>query len=229
MIQNNDGNFSLSQNGLLLLISEVDELFTKQYREVTGTDFDKRLLNIYNEIVNNFMSKVEDDNLWADMPIYLSSYKFKDKSPFGEVVLRLTQYLGFYKKILTDKGLIRKVITHRDFQNFGHSEGESKGYNSDTPQTTLDNFEDSIKFASALNKNEDETDTNSHGLSNLTVDSNSWEEAEKNLKLIFYNDLVTYVRSIPRLIYREYSLDTMPADAIVEETFKYFRDMYERR
>lgn len=226
--QNNTGNYSLSQAGLLALIQEVDALFTSQYKSGTGVN-DYRLTNIYTEIVSHFVVNTKADNYWADMPIFVSSYSWKDKTPFGETILRLTQYLGFYKKILTDKGLARSVITHREYDNRGNSDGTTKSYNSETPQISLDNFDDAIKYASNLAKNEDLTHSRTYGDSDLTVSSKSWDEEEKNLKYLFYNDLCDYMRQIPRYIYSEYSLDTAPADFIVEETFKYFKDMYERR
>ena len=93
----------------------------------------------------------------------------------------------------------------------------------------MDNFDDAIKYASNLQKNTDHVETSNSGESDLSVSSKSWDEEEKNLKYIFYNDLCDYIRQIPRLIYSKYSLDSMPSIDLVEETFKYFKDMYERR
>lgn len=232
MTENNVGNYALDQNGLKALIEEVDYLFTKSYRETTGSsDNDKRLTNIYLDIINHYTSTSEtgvNENYWKDMPIYVSSYNYRLKAPFGEVILRLTQYLGFYKKILTDKGLARSVVTHRDYRNAGHSEGTNKNTNSETPQIETD-FDDIIKYASSLTKNEDETESSTWGDSDLSVESKSWEEEEKNLKLVFYNDLCDYIKRIPQWLYSQYALDCLPAKAIVEETFKYFKELYERR
>lgn len=230
LTQNNVGDYKIDSEGMYALIDAVDLLYTKTYRTVEeGQQGDKTIHNLFKEICDNFLTTVEANNLWADMPIWVSSYEWKNKAHFSEIILRLTQYLGFYKRILTDNGLARSVVTHRDYSDAGHTSGTNKGYNSETPQTQLENFDDAIKFASSLNKNEDVSDSTRNGQSNLTVDSKSWEEAEKNLKLIFYNDLCDYIKRIPQMLYREYSLSTMPFDAIVEETFKYFRDMYERR
>lgn len=226
--QNNTGNYSLSQAGLVSLIEEVDALFTSQYDSTEGAN-DNRLKNLYNEIITHFVTNTTADNYWADMPIFVSSWNWKDKYPFGLLVLRLTQYLGFYKKILTDNGLARSVVTHREFSNSGESDGTNRAYETETPQIELENFEEGIKYASALNKNVDHSESSSSGDSDLTVSSKSWDEEEKNMKLVFYNDLCDFVREIPQWIYSQYAIDSLPSDEIVRETFNYFKDMYERR
>ena len=226
--ENNVGNYSVNNLSIYQLISQVDELFTKQCLGEETTNLN-RLKLLYDEITSHFLVNTEDDNYWADMPIFVSSYNFKNKSYFAELLLRLTQYLGFYKRILTDKGLARSVVTHREYSNSGESDGTNKGYDSKTPRLNLDNFDDAIKYASSLAKNEDHTESSTSGESDLTVSSKSWEEEEKNLKYIFYNDLCDFVKKMPQWIYAQYSLDSMPAYDIVKETFKYFKDMYERR
>ena len=228
MLENNAGNFAFQTQGMTDLITEVDALFTATYSEVYGAN-DHRLLYIYNEIADYYLTNNETYNYWADMPIYVSSYRFKDKTPFGELNLRLTQYLGFYKKILTDKGLARSVTTHREYSNEGESDGNNKNFNSETPQINIDNFDDAIKFASNLAKNEDHTESSTSGESDLSVTSKSWEEAEKNMKYIFYNDLCDFLRKIPQWLYSQYALDSMPTPDLVKETFNYFKDIYERR
>lgn len=228
MQENNTGNYSLTQAGIISLIEEVDLLFSQSVGDENSTNLN-RIKNIYTEITSHFTNPTEADNYWADMPIFVSSWNWKDKSIFGETILRLTQYLGFYKKILTDKGLARSVVTHREYSNSGESDGTNKNFNSETPRITLDNFDDAIKYASNLAKNVDHTESSTEGESDLGVTSKSWEEEEKNLKYIFYNDLCDYIRKIPHWIYSQYALDTAPQDYIREETFKYFKDMYERR
>ena len=225
--ENNVGDYSVDSLGIYALITEVDNLFTYQCNP-DATNYN-RIKRLYEEIVDHFLTNVEADNYWADMPIFISSYKFKDKSPFGELLLRLTQYLGFYKRILTDEGLARSVVTHREYSNTGESDGNNKNYNSETPQITLNNFDDAIKYASNLSKNEDHTESSTSGDSDLSVKSKSWDEEEKNLKYIFYNDLCDFIRKMPQWIYAQYSLDSMPSYDIVKETFNYFKDMYERR
>lgn len=229
LTENNVGNYAINQLGISNLITEVDDLFTRTYKDGDSSVNDNRLKLIFDEITSHFVTNVEDDNYWADMPIFVSSYSWRDKSIFGLIVLRLTQYLGFYKKILTDKGLARSVITHREYSNEGESDGNNKAYNSETPQINIANFDDAIKYASNLAKNEDHNESSTSGESDLSVSSKSWDEEEKNLKYLFYNDLCDFIRDIPKYIYSEYSLDTAPADFIVKETFKYFKDMYERR
>lgn len=229
MTENNTGNYALNQTGLVNLIHEVDQLFSESYKDGETITNDNRLYNIYNEITSHFTTVTEADNYWKDLPIFVSSYNWRDKSVFGETVLRLTQYLGFYKKILTDKGIARSVVTHREYSNEGESDGTNRGYNSETPRITLDNFDDAIKYASNLQKNTDHTESSTSGDSDLTVSSKSWDEEEKNLKYMFYNDLCDFIRQIPMYIYSKYSLDSMPAMDIREEVFNYFKDLYERR
>ena len=228
MTENNVGVYSLSQSGLVALFGEVDLLFSQLVEGEESANLN-RLTSIYTEIINHFTTTTEADNYWADMPIYVSSYNWRNKSVFGKTILRLTQYLGFYKKLLTDNGLARSVVTHRTYSNEGESDGTNKGYDSKTPQINIANFDDAIKFASSLNKNEDHTESSTSGESALTVTSKSWEEEERNLKYLFYNDLCDYITQIPDWIYSEYALDSMPQDEIRIQTFKYFKDMYERR
>ena len=225
--ENNVGDYSVNSLGIYALITEVDDLFTKACNPDANNY--NRLKNIYDEITSHFLTNTEEDNYWADIPIFVSSYRFKDKRPFGELVLRLTQYLGFYKRVLTDKGLTRSVVTHREYSNQGESSGENKNFNSETPQITLDNFDDAIKYASNLAKNEDSTSSSNSGNSDLTVESKSWDEEEKNLKYIFYNDICDFMNKMPQWIYSQYALDSMPAYDIVKETFNYFKDLYARR
>lgn len=271
--ENNTGVYALNQQGLIDLMSEVDLLFSKS---VLGNDSSvnlNKLSNIYAEIVFHLVTNTKADNYWADMPIFVSSWNWKNKTPFGVLVLRLTQYLGFYKKILTDNGLARSVVTHRTFAN-GNTVSENgsntrntssttqklssdtlseldKNIISKTPQASLASFDDMINYVSEATKN-DKSSTlgrtesgndaiadsessqksvagNSQGVSDLDVTSKSWDEEEKNMKLVFYNDLCDYIRQIPQWIYSQYSLDSMPSDEIVRQTFEYFRAMYERR
>ena len=229
MTENNTGDYSLQNPALRTLITEVDALFTSTYNSSEGAN-DHRLKNLYDEIIQRYTTAISNLNYWADMPIYVSSYRFKDKTPFGELLLRLTQYLGFYKKILTDNGLARSVVTHREYSNEGEFDGTNKDVNAETPQMIITDFEDAIKhYASDIKKNTDHTESSTSGESDLTVESKSWEEEEKNLKYIFYNDLCDFIRKIPQWLYSQYALDSMPSFDIVKETFNYFKDMYERR
>lgn len=228
MTENNTGVYSLTQQGLITLIQEVDDLFSQTYKD-EGEPNDLRLYNIYNEITSHFTTVNESNNYWADMVIPVSSWTWRDKSIFGKLILRLTQYLGFYKKLLTDKGLARSVVTHRSYSNEGESDGDNRGFISETPRITLDNFEDAIKYASNLQKNTDHTESSTSGESDLTVTSKSYDEEERNMKYIFYNDLCDFIREIPSWLYKEYSLDSMPQDLIRRYYMEYFKDMYERR
>lgn len=217
-----------SQDGTYILLGEIDTLFQSQ----VGNSFTLKisLSNIYKNICESFLyyPLVSTRFIWKDLNIYMSSYDFADLSKINEIYLRLIQYAGFYKKILTDKGLLRKVTTHRDYRNAGHNESTNKNIYSETPQVSLQNFDDIINYISNANKVDDESDSTTYGDSDLTVDSASWEEAEKNLKHIFYNDLVSYISNIPYLLYREYSLDTTPYVDLQKEYYDYIKVLYER-
>ena len=143
MQENNTGNYSLTQAGIISLIEEVDILFSQSVGDENSTNLN-RIKNIYTEITSHFTNPTEADNYWADMPIFVSSWNWKDKSIFGETILRLTQYLGFYKKILTDKGLARSVVTHREYSNSGESDGTNKNFNSETPKSLSPSVLDSV-------------------------------------------------------------------------------------
>ena len=215
------------QDGMANLLDEIDSLFNTQIG-YTPTNV-VSLKDTYITIVGQFLvSKPARVNLWKDMPIYMSSYDFNDFSKINEVYLRLLQYAGFYKKILTDKGLMRKVVTHRDYRNAGHNESTNKNIYSETPQASIASFDTIINYVSNANKVDDESDSTTYGDSDLTVDSASWDEAEKNMKLIYYNDLISYINRIPHLIYSLYSLDTTPYTELQREYYEYIKVLYER-
>lgn len=224
-----------SEDGMCSLLEEIDTLYIEQFGETELTPYDipTGFLPTFKYISQYFMNpsrKIpEVKNVWTGLNIYCSSYVVEDLSPINEVYLRLLQYVGFYKKILTDKGFARRVVTHRDYRNAGHNESTNKNIYSETPQVHLTDFDNIINYVSNATKNEDEGDSNTYGDSDLTVDSKSYEEAEKNLKLIFHSELIEYITSIPHIIYSLYALDSMPVDGIAEEVRNYFKALYERR
>lgn len=222
----------LSTDGMYLLLNEIDNLLSS---EIGTQSINDMLANNYAYICSSLLNKTSQEppftvkNIWKDLPIYCSSYSIEDLSYINMVYLQLLQYVGFYKKILTDKGLARKVVTHRDYRNAGHNESTNKNIYSETPQVHLADFDSIINYVSNATKNEDEGDSNTYGDSDLTVDSKSYEEAEKNMKYVYSMELANYIRSIPHIIYSIYALDSMPVDGIAEEVRNYFKALYERR
>ena len=54
------------------------------------------------------------------------------------------------------------------------------------------------------------TETTNKGSSATSVTGTTWEEARKNLDLVFYNELKNYIMSLPYKVYSWYSIDTIP-------------------
>lgn len=222
-IENDFGSIFDDMSGEL---EDVDELFAEKFGEDSSP---LGLSALYETVLYSYLLQHHEHiNLWKDMPIYVSSYKRNDLRVVNEISRRLWEYLGFYKKILTDDGVARKVITHRTFANNGSSSGNYKNYESDTPQTQLTNFDDAIDYASRLEKNEDSRETSKAGVTDYDLKSFNWDEALKNLKMVFYNDLCRYINSIPVLLYNYYALDEYPVSESIKEyfhTLKTIRDL----
>ena len=181
--------------------------------------------------LEEYLKDDEVDNVWRDMTIFMSSFKFRTHRIVDELLNRLIQYMSFYNRMLEDDGVARKLVTHRDYSSTGQSSGEYKNYESETPQVQLTNFDDAIKYASNLEKNEDLRNTQKWGGSDFELKSFNWDEALRNMKMVFYNDLVNYVLSVPVLVYNYYALDQYPVQESVIEYINYMknlRDIYAR-
>lgn len=201
------------------LLDSVDEKFSEKLDLESSYEL---LYNAYLDVYDNYLSET-DGNLWKDMPIFISSYKLLDIRILEELRIRLVQYLGFYQKILVDEGVARKLVTHRTFAGNGTSTGNYKNYESDTPQINLTNFDEGIEYATRLEKNDDTRTTNKAGVTDYELKSFNWDEALKNLKMLYYNDLIRYINSIPVLIYNYYALDQYPVCQTVKEYFDYIK------
>ena len=187
--------------------------------------------NAYRSL-EDYFTNVENDNVWNDLPLFVSSFKYKTKRIIDEIHNRLLQYMAFYLRILNDDGVARKLITHRSYSNSGESSGEYKNYESETPQVNLTNFDEGIKYASNLEKNEDSRSSSKEGESDFELKSFNWDEALRNMKMVFYNDLVRYILTVPFLIYDYYSLNQYPALESMKGYYEYIhtlKDIYARR
>lgn len=202
------------------LLSNIDEKFYAKISEGTSPLYLSELLPYISE---NFFTP--NNSLWDEMPIYVSSYKFSDKRIINEISVRLLQYIGFYNKILTDDGVAREVVTHRTFASEGDNSGDYKNYESETPQIGLTNFDEAINYASRLEKNEDSRHTEKSGSSDYELKSFNWDEALRNMKLVFYDDLVRYINRIPELIYNYYSTDEIPVGESIKGYFDMLKDL----
>lgn len=210
------------------LISDVDDAFYQKY----GTDTE--LADALESIAHQFLQKGSGatKHVWDNLPIYCSSYKYNIKD--GIVISmeyrilhlicdNLTRYAIFFKKMITDEGLQRKLLTSKEYTHNNESDSGDKNVYSETPELELDNFEDAIKFASNVSKADLHNESEQTGSSTETVNSTSWEEGLRNLRFAFYNDLIYYINSIPNLIYSYYSLDSMPATELVKEQREYLK------
>lgn len=191
------------------------------------------------ELSPNYLSKAfnkvflmfqpDDNNIWKDMPIWVSSYKYNDSRIYIMLYTKLIEYLGFYNRILTDEGVAKKLVTHRTFEASSDSSGSSKDYDSETPQIQLTNFDEAINYASRLGKTEDSATKDTDGSTDFELSKVEYDEALKNLKLTFYDELVEYMLRLPEIVYNYYCLDTMPVTDLVKEYHNYLKDLYEYR
>ena len=177
------------------------------------------------DTLEDYFTDDETKNVWFDLPLFTSSFKYRTKRILDEIYNRMIQYMSFYLRILEDDGVARKLVTHRNYENSGESNGEYKNYESETPQVELDNFDDAIKYASNLEKNEDTRTSSKEGSSDFELKSFNWDEALRNMKMVFYNDLVNYILSLPILVYNYYALDEYPVQESVIQYFKYIKDL----
>ena len=220
----------INPNTLQSLLEECDTLFNSKLQTEETTPYAyTSLYDAYDSMFNDYLSDDEVSNLWKDMDIFISSFKENDQRIYRELLVRLTQYLGFYKKVLIDDGVARKLVTHRTYSGTGSSDGSYKNYFSETPQIQLTNFDDAINYASNLEKNEDSRETSKEGESDYELKSFNWDEALKNMKMVFYNDLIRYINSIPLLVYNYFALDEYPVGYSVVEYFKTLKDLYAHR
>lgn len=220
MIQETANNLTnIIDSGLETYAQELDALFLEKYSVTTQVK--DSLLATKSYLLNN------SNNLWSDLPIFISSFKVKDQRPAKSIKDKLIRYMSFFTKMLTDDGIARSLVTSRNFSNRNNSSTTDKNYYSETPQIELTNFEEGIKYASNLGKNESTLSSGQAGTSGETVTSKSWDEELKNLRFTFYNDLVDFIVDIPNVLYNYYSLDSRPALEIQKARFDYYKQIFE--
>lgn len=167
------------------------------------------------------------NEIWKDLPIYISTYKEHDFRIWYLLADSLTRYLAFYLKILTDDGFARRFIYDRSFTNRSNTSQTNKGYNSETPQIALQNFDEAINYASSLNKEEQVASGGQAGTSQDVHTGKTFDEAIKNARLIFFNDLADWIAKIPNMVYKYYALDSMPVTGVIIESREYLRGLFE--
>ena len=171
--------------------------------------------DLLKHIKNDFLTS-SSNGVWYELPIYMSSFKEKDKRVLYGLNDRLNKYIRFFTKMLVDDGLARQMSIDRGFDNHSGESDTNKRYDSETPSEEIDNFETAIiKYASALSKDQRNRTANQNGTSYERAKNLTWDEGMKNLRLVFYNDLVDFISSIPNIVYNYYCLDSRPAPDLV--------------
>ena len=184
------------------------------------------LNNLYVSVAG-FLSALPS-NKWADLDIYISSWKQYDDRFIRLLGNKIREYIGFYKKILTDNGVQRNLVYAKTYNASGSASSTERGFNSTTPQNSslYDSthpesdslFDQAIAdYASSIDKNKASSTTSSQGGSRTTVSGTTWDEQKKNLLMFFYNELKDFIMSIPERIYHYYSLETIPAPELYKK------------
>lgn len=204
--------------------------------ELTLSMSAKELRDLMKYVDDGFLH--DENNVWEDLNIYVSSFKENDKRFILLLKNKLREYLGFYKKILDNSGVQRALLYSKTYENDGNANSVERGTNSQTPQnSSLYNpqspesdalFDQAIAdYASAIDKQKAHSDSHSEGGSDTTVSGTTWEEGKKNLQLLFFNELKDYLMSIPERIYAYYSLDTVPFMELHKMRLEYFQQIKE--
>ena len=205
---------SIVDNDTMSLATALDSAMNTKY----GTS--SKISTLLTHIKSDYLT-ASQDGVWYKLPIWLSSYKEGDKRVVYGLNDRLNKYLRFFTKMITDDGLARQMSIDRGFENHSGESDTNKRYDSDTPQEELDNFETAIiKYASGLSKDQRSRTANQNGTSYERAKNLSWDEGMKNLRLVFYNDLVEFISSIPQIVYNYYCLDSRPFPDLVREYYK---------
>lgn len=187
------------------------------------------------EIDNNILTS-NNTGYWAELDIWLSSFRENDKRFILLLSSKLREYLGFYLKVLTDAGVQRNLIYSKTYTNNGSASSTERGTDSVTPQNS--NLYDSehpesdslfdqaiANYASEINKNKAQSTTSSYGGSTTGVTGVTWDEQKKNLQMLFYNELKDYIMSIPERIYNYYALETIPAPDLFKRMVDNFHEV----
>lgn len=91
-------------------------------------DYTETISSLYEFVTDSFFKYnpvMPKRNLWNDLDIFLSSYKEYDSRIITLIHLKLQEYLGFYKKMLEDKGVSRALLYSKNYQNLANSMSET--------------------------------------------------------------------------------------------------------
>ena len=213
-------------------IDDIDDLIDEQIGENADIGSLGDLLGyIKSDIITD-----SNNGIWADLMVYTSSYIENDKRLLYLLLNKLREYVGFYKKILTDNGVQRALVYSKTYQNNGSSNNIDRNINSDVPQnsnlydsehpTSNALFDQAIAdFASSIAKNKADATSHTDGTSGTNVTGTTWEEGKANIQMMFYNELKDYIYSLPERIYSIYSLDSVPAPELVKKVYEYYHNL----
>lgn len=208
----------------LSALQEIDTLL----RTLSSLQFTK-LEDVAKMVKQDFLASTGN---WKDMPVFLSSYKEYDKRVLTKIQYNLYQYIAFYKKLLTDEGVGRKIVTQHNYQSNRTGKNKNTGLNSQTPQYTglYNNIEQKLSntelekalanYASDISRDESDTQQNDSGASGTTITGSSWKESLDNLKMLYFNELIDYIISIPNMVFNYYALDSYPLPELCKMYFE---------
>ena len=204
----------------------------------TGLNYSTKSLKSLLGCVTEDILTSADTGIWKDLLIFVSSYKENDKRFIYLLCSKLREYLDFYKKILTDEGIQRSMVYAKTYTNNGSASSTERGLDSTTPQNSnlydpqnpeSDSlFDQAIaNYASSIDKSKASSTSQSYGGSTTNVSGVTWDEAKKNIQLLFFNELKDYIMSIPERIYSYYSIDTIPAPELFKLTLEHIKAVEE--
>lgn len=210
--------------------SKIDELIDENFGETNLED-------LFNYLDTDVIT-ADNDGIWADIDIYTSSWIEKDKRFIYLLANKLREYIAFYKKVLSDEGVQRHLVYSKEYENDGNSNNIDRNINSDVPQNS--NLYDSehpesnslfdqaiADYASSIAKNKADTTSHTQGTSGTTVSGTTWDEAKKNIQMMFYNELKDFIYSLPERIYSLYSLDTIPAPELIKKMREHYHEVWD--
>lgn len=213
-------------------LKNIDD-FLNDSLEVTGTQLQSLATYVEDKFLKSNLTLV-----WENLPIYISSWKEYDSRFMNLLSNKLREYIAFYNKVLTDEGVQRDLVYSKTYGNTGSSSTTDRGINSSTPQNS--NLYDSqhpesdslfdqaiADYASTINKDKSSSQSSSSGNSKTKVNGVTWEEAKKNVQMMFFNELKEFIVSIPERIYSWYSLETIPVPELNLLFCEYRRNIWE--
>ena len=230
-LMNQSGKASIITSIASLKNSVINDIETKINAKYGNSLSITPMKNLLAFVTDSIMTTLST-GMWANLPIYVSSYKVNDNRILYNIQNKLREYAMFYYTILNDDGVARRLSYAKQYGNRGSSSSAERSTASETPQNSslYDSthpesdalFDQAIAdYASSIGKNKAETTSSSSGNSTTIVSGVTWEEQKKNLDLLFYNVLCDYISSIPERVYSYYAIDTVPFTELTVEYFKY--------